>query len=248
MPSSGLTSPVTLAGSVIQQNAENLSFVTLAQLTSPGTPTIPYSSPGITNMKTGNVIYGAVEVALQCAAMSQIYSHYGIPFTATVGLTDSKTHDEQAAYERALSVMLTALAGPSMFLCSGALNALTETSFEQLLIDDEILGMVSRAVSGIRVDDETMGLDTIAEVGPTGHFLGQKHTIDFLMKEHYLPKLAHRDSRTEWEERGSKDIIKRARERAKEILRTHETKPLEDHVRKRVESIVDDAWKRHQKA
>lgn len=248
MPSTGLTSPITLAGSLVQQNAENLSFVTLAQLISPGTSTIPYSSPGIANMKKGNVVYGAVEVAIQCAAMSQIYLHYGIPYTATVGLTDSKTHDEQAAYERAVSVMLTALAGPSMFLCSGALNSLTETSFEQTVIDDEILGMVSRALSGMRVDDETMALDTIAKIGPTGHFLGQKHTRDFLMEEHYLPKLAHRDSRAEWEERGSKDIIKRARERAMEILRTHQPNPLEDHVRKKVEAIVEGAKRRHQKA
>lgn len=246
MPNAGATSPVTLAGSVVQQNAECLSFVTLAQLINAGTPTIPYTSPGITNMRTGGVVYGAVEVAIQCAAMSQIYSHYGIPYAATVGLTDSKIHDEQAAYERSVSVMLTALARPSLFICAGALNSLIDASFEQTVIDDEILGVVSRAVSGMRVDEDTMAVDVIAKVGPGGHFLGQKHTNDFFLKEHYLPHLADRESRTKWEKEGSKDIVKRAKERAREILRTHHPKPLEDHVRKRVGEIIEEARKRYQ--
>jgi trimethylamine--corrinoid protein Co-methyltransferase len=197
-------------------------------------------------MRTGGVVYGAVEVAIQCAAMSQIYSHYGIPYAATVGLTDSKIHDEQAAYERSVSVMLTALARPSLFICAGALNSLIDASFEQTVIDDEILGMVSRAVSGMRVDEDTMAVDVIAKVGPGGHFLGQKHTNDFFLKEHYLPQLADRESRTKWEKEGSKDIVKRAKERAREILRTHHPKPLEDHVRKRVGEIIEEARKRYQ--
>jgi trimethylamine--corrinoid protein Co-methyltransferase len=248
MPNAGATSPITLAGSVVQQNAECLSFVTLAQLVAAGTPTIPYTSPGITNMRTGGVVYGAVEVAIQCAAMSQIYSHYGVPYAATVGLTDSKIHDEQAAYERSVSVTLTALARPTLFICAGALNSLIDTSFEQTVIDDEIFGMVSRALSGIRVDQETMAADIIAKVGPGRHFLGQKHTNDFFLKEHYLPKLAERESRNKWEKGGSKDIVERAKERAREILRTHHPEPLEVHVRKRVGAIIEEARKRYQVA
>jgi trimethylamine--corrinoid protein Co-methyltransferase len=245
MPSAGATSPVTLAGSVVQQNAESLSFVALAQLTHPGTPTIPYTSPGVTNMGTGGVVYGAVEVAIQCAVMSQIHSDYGIPYMATVGLTDSKTHDEQAAYERAVSVLMTALAGPSMISTqAGALNSLTDTSFEQTLIDEEILAMVSRAISGMRVDEETLAVDVIAKVGPGGHFLAQKHTNDLYLKEHYLPKLADRDSRNKWEEEGSRDIVKKAKERAKEILRTHKPAPLEADVRKKLNEIVEEATKK----
>jgi trimethylamine--corrinoid protein Co-methyltransferase len=247
MPNAGATSPITLAGSVVQQNAESLSFVTLAQLTNPGTPTIPYTSPGITNMRTGGVIYGAVEVAIQCAAMSQIYSHYQIPYIATVGLTDSKMHDEQTAYERSVSVLMTALAGPSMISTqAGALNSLTDTSFEQTLIDDEILGMVSRAMSGMRVDEETLAVDVIAKVGPGHHFLAQKHTNDMFLKEHYLPRLADRESRNKWEKDGSNDVVKRARERVKEILRTHQPTPLSDDVRKKLDFIVEEAKRKRQ--
>jgi len=242
MPNAGATSPITLAGSVVQQNAESLSFVTLAQLTHPGTPTIPYTSPGIANMRTGGVIYGAVEVAIQCAAMSQIYSHYQIPYIATVGLTDSKIHDEQTAYERSISVLMTALASPSMISTqAGALNSLTDTSFEQTLIDDEILGMVSRAMSGMRVDEETLAVDIIAKVGPGHHFLAEKHTNDMFLKEHYLPRLADRKSRNKWERDGSKDVTKRAVERAKEILRSHQPAPLPDEVRKKLDSIIEEA-------
>lgn len=247
MPGAGATSPITLAGSVVQQNAESLSFVTLSQLINPGTPTIPYTSPGITNMRTGGVIYGAVEVAIQCAAMSQIYLDYGIPYIATVGLTDSKIHDEQTAYERSVSVLMTALAGPSMISTqAGALNSLTDTSFEQTLIDDEILGMISRGMSGMRVDEETLAVEVIANVGPGHHFLAQKHTNDLFLKEHYLPRLADRESRNKWEKDGSKDIAKRAKERAKEILGTHQPTPLQDDVRKKLDSIIEEAKRKKQ--
>jgi trimethylamine--corrinoid protein Co-methyltransferase len=247
MPNAGATSPITLAGSVVQQNAESLSFIILAQLISPGTPTIPYTSPGITNMRTGGVVYGAIEVAMQCAAMAQIYSHYGIPYIATVGLTDSKIHDEQTAYERSISILLTALAGPSMISTqAGNLNFLTDASYEQTIVDDEILGMISRGISGMRVDEETLAVDVIAKVGPGGHYLGQKHTKDLFLREHYLPKLADRDSRNKWEKDGSKDIVRRAKERAKEILRSHRPTPLEDDVRKKLDTIIEEAKKRSQ--
>ena len=242
MPSAGATSPITLAGSVVQQNAESLSFVTLAQLINVGTPTIPYTSPGITNMRTGGVIYGAVEVAIQCAAMAQVYTRYGIPYIATVGLTDSKVLDEQAAYEKSISVLLTALAGPSMISTqAGALNSLVDASYEQTVIDDEILGMISRAMSGMRVDDETLAVEIIAKVGPGKHFLSQKHTHDLYLKEHYLPKLAERESRKKWERDGARDIVRKAKDRVREILRTHQPEPLETHVIKQMDEIVQRA-------
>ena len=245
MPNAGATSPVTLAGSVVQQNAENLSFITLAQSASPGTPAYGYSSPGITNMRTGSVVYGAVEVAIQSVAMSQIYSWYGIPYATTVGLTDSKIHDEQAAYERATAALLAALGGPSMISTQfGAVNSLIDASYEQTMIDDEIAGMISRALSGVQVNEETMAVDLIAKVGPGGHYLGQRHTKDLFLKEHYLPRLADRNSRDKWKKEGAKDIAKRARERAEEILRAHQPAPLEDDVRKELDDIIEEARRR----
>jgi trimethylamine--corrinoid protein Co-methyltransferase len=112
-------------------------------------------------------------------------------------------------------------------------------SCEKLIIDNEILGMVMRAVKGIEVDDETLAFDVIKEAGPGGHFVSSRHTRTHMRKEHYEPTLSNREFRETWEKQGSKDIFQRARERVEEIL----DKPgysLPAHVRNRILTEIPD--------
>jgi len=236
-PESGATSPVTLAGSLVQQNAEILSGVVLSQLINPGAPVLSCTLPSLMDMRSANIACGTVELGLMCAAMAQIYRQYRIPYVGTGGIADSKIPDEQAAYEKALSALIPAQAGSNLIhLASGMLESILATSYEQIVIDNEILGMVLRAARGIEVTPETLAIDTIKKVGPRGHFLAQKHTMKYLKEEHYITAFTDRNTRRAWNDRGRKDIIKRAKEMAQKILSSHKPEPLDrDVVKKLVE-------------
>lgn len=111
------------------------------------------------------------------------------------------------------------------------------TSYEQLVIDDEILGMVLRAARGIDVRPETLAVDVIKKVGPRRHFLAQRHTMKHLLEEHYIIRFTDRNTRRGWEKKGKKDAIARAREKVDGILASHKPEPLEKNVVKKLEEI-----------
>jgi len=144
---------------------------------------------------------------------------YKLPFYATGGMTDSKVLDAQSGYESALTGLLCALAGSNFIHdAAGLMEFAMTVCYEKLVIDNEILGMVMRAVEGIRVDDETLAFDLIKEVGPGGNFATAKHTRRFMRTEHYLPTLTDRDSRADWETKGSKATWQRAGEIARQLI------------------------------
>lgn len=176
--------------------------------------------------------------------MAQIYRHYGIPYVGTGGIADSKIPDEQAAYEKALTALIPAQAGTNLIhLASAMLESILATSYEQIVIDNEILGMVLRAARGIDVRPETLAIDVIRKVGPRKHFLAQKHTMTHLREEHYITEFTDRRTRRTWERKGKKGIIARARERADAILASHRPQPLEKDVMKKLEEIRKRAQK-----
>ena len=243
-PESGATSPVTLAGSLVQQNAEILSGIVLSQLINPGAPALACTLPSLMDMRTANIVCGAVELGLMSAAMAQIYRHYAIPYVGTGGIADSKIPDEQAAYEKALTALIPAQAGTNLIhLSSGMLESILATSYEQVVIDDEILGMVLRAARGIDVRLETLAVDVIRKVGPRRHFLAQRHTMNHLLEEHYITRFTDRNTRRGWEKKGKKDAIARAREKVDRILASHKPEPLEKNVVKKLEEIRRRAQK-----
>lgn len=243
-PESGATSPVTLAGSLVQQNAEILSGIVLSQLINQGAPVLACTLPSIMDMRCANIACGSVELGLMCGVMAQIYRRYEIPYVGTGGIADSKIPDEQAAYEKTLTALIAAQAGSNLIhLSSGMLESILTTSYEQLVIDNEVLGMVLRAAKGIEVSPETLAVDVIKRVGPKGHFLGQKHTIRRLREEHYITTFTDRNTRRAWEDKGRKDAIKRAKEKVEEILSSHKPEPLEKSVEKKLEEIRKRAQK-----
>ncbi|GAI51302.1 unnamed protein product, partial [marine sediment metagenome] len=151
---------------------------------------------------------------------------------------DSKTLDAQSGYESALTNLLCALAGANFIHDAAGLMEFALTACdEKYVIDNEMLGMVMRAVEGIEVNDDTLAFDLIKQVGPGGNFVTAKHTRRFMRSEHYQPSLSDRDSREEWEAKGRKTTWERAAERVKEIIANHNYN-LPAAVRRRVLSEI----------
>ncbi|MGD0804673.1 MAG: trimethylamine methyltransferase family protein [Candidatus Bathyarchaeia archaeon] len=239
---SGGTAPVTLAGTLVQQNAEVLSANLIAQLVNPGTPVIYGAVSSPMDMRNGSIILGVPEVALLGVAVTQIAQYYGMPLYSMAGITDSKVPDAQAAYEKALQQVLVGLAGGNLIHnAAGMLDKMITGSMEQMVIDDEVIGMVKRIMRGIEVNTDTLAVDVIGKVGPGGNFLGEKHTRTFYLKEHDLTKLSDRNTREAWEKAGSRDVIERAKEIVREKLRDHQVEPLDNDIATRIEEIVREA-------
>jgi len=239
-PLCGATSPVTLAGNIAVQTVDSLMGVMLAQSVNPGTPVIFGSVATSTDLRDYKYIAGSVEMGLLNAAGAQMAQYYKLPYYATGGMTDSKTLDAQSGYESAITNLLCALAGSNFIHdAAGLMEFAMTVCYEKYVIDNEILGMVMRAVEGIRVDEETLAYDLIREIGPGGNFVTARHTRQFMRKEHYQPTLSDRTYRETWEERGAKTTWQKAAETVRAILDKSKN-GLPDDIRNRVLSEIKD--------
>ncbi len=240
-PQAGATAPVTLAGLLAQQTADVLSGITLAQLVNPGTPVWYGTCGAIMDMKLGAIALGAVEAGLINAASAQLAAHYNIPCRGTGGATESKLLDIQAGYEKAITLLMAALGGINCIFYPGVLEHALTISLESLVIDNEICGMALRALRGIEVNADTLAVPVIEAVGPGGNFLGQRHTLNFLQQEQFMPSLSNRQTREDWLSRaGGKSGWERAKDEVRRILAEHEPPPLDASVEAELERIVGE--------
>jgi trimethylamine--corrinoid protein Co-methyltransferase len=242
-PLCGATSPVTLAGNLVIQTADSLMGVMLAQIVNPGTPVIFGSVATNTYLMDFKYLAGSVEMGLLNAAGAQMAQFYHLPFYATGGMTDSKVLDAQSGYESSISSLLCALAGANFIHdAAGMMEFALTACYEKFVIDNEILGMVMRAVSGIKVNDSTLAFNLIKEVGPGGNFVAARHTRNFMRREHYRPTLSDQNSREEWEAKGGRAIWQKAGERVKRLIAEPKYRlPAEvrEQILSEIEGIID---------
>lgn len=230
----GTSAPVSLAGLLTQTNAEILGGIVLSQLYNPGAPVFFGTVSQITDMRSGNSAIGSIETGLITAGIAQLARFYNIPSRGPGAVTDSKTFDLQNGFERLQTLMFAAQAGINYITCAGTYEATLLEALELLVIDDELAGIVLRALDGVTVNEDTIALDIIKKVtmstqkGTT--FLGEKHTLKHMRKELYFPKLIDRNRRATWRKRGSKDIMIKAREKVDEILKTQKGPGLSAEV------------------
>jgi trimethylamine--corrinoid protein Co-methyltransferase len=233
-PLCGATSPVTLAATVAVQTVDSLMGVILTQAVNPGTPAIFGSVATSTDLSDYKYIAGSVEMGLLNAAGAQMAQFYELPYYATGGMTDSKMLDAQAGYESAITNLLCALSGANFIHdAAGLMEFALTVCYEKYVIDNDILGMVMRAVEGIRVNDDTLAYDLIKDVGPGGNFVTAKHTRRHMRKEHYLPTVSDRNYRDKWESAGHKTSREKAAETVRKILKNHNVR-LPEEFRSRV--------------
>jgi trimethylamine--corrinoid protein Co-methyltransferase len=221
-PMAGSTSPVTLAGTLVQLNAEQLSGVVLTQLVRPGTPVLAGYIPGVADMRSGGYLGGAIEFGMMQAAAAQLAQFYKVPIYCSGGMTDAKLPDAQAGYEKMATLLLAAMGGANyIHHAIGMVTNMSVASLEQAVIDDEIWGMVKRVLCGIEITEDSVAVDVISRVGSGGHYLMDAHTMQFMRSEFFYPPVADRMNRAAWEEGGSRDTRARAVARVEQLLREH---------------------------
>ena len=227
-PIAGATSPATLAGTLAQMHAETLAGVAITQVLAPGARVLYGAVPATMDLRNMEFTLGSVEMTMMNAAAVQLAKLYNLPIFASGGVTEAKRPDIQAGIEEGFSNLTVAMAGADcIHLAAGMIDSANSISYEQYVIDNEILGMVHRILSGIKVTEETLGFDVINKVGPGGNFVIEDHTVEHMMDEFFYPELSVRCNFDIWEERGRPDMLSRANELVQEILEEHQEGLLE---------------------
>ena len=221
-PNIGATGPITLAGSLLLANVEQLAAVIISQLPYPGAPLI--WAPRFPAMDMASGITGMLtEGAMVSAAAAQMgVAYYDLVCDFHGPATNALTAGAESVFEECIAAFVTALAGRPAILCgAGALELGMTASFEDLVIADELFGMLNRIVKGIRIDDDTLGVDAIQAVGIGGHYRDHPHTPARLGDERLESSLLKPRTREQWLEQGSPKIVQSAKDRARTILKEH---------------------------
>lgn len=236
-PIAGATAPATLAGYLTQALAESLSGLVVAYLKKPGLPIAIGGLQSILDMTTMTMPYGCPEMALISAASTDIAKYLKLPMFSSGGCSDAKVPDEQAAAEAGVNLLMAILSGGNYVHDVGYLESGLIGSWEQLVMCDEIIGMVKRIARGITVDDETLAVDVIDAVGPGGNFLGEDHTRRHFRSEFWMPKLMDRWNWETWQANGAKTLGQRVKEKTLEIARTYNPEPIPEDVMVKLKAI-----------
>jgi trimethylamine---corrinoid protein Co-methyltransferase len=218
-PISGATAPATLAGTLCQMHAEALAGVAITQVCTPGAKVLYGAVPSTMDMRHMEYTMGSVEMAIMNGAAVQLAKLYDLPIYASGGVTEAKRPDIQSGCEKTFSNLMVAMNGADLIhLAAGMLDSGNSISYEQYVIDNEIIGMIKRILSGIRVNEGTLGFDVIEKVGPGGNYVMEDHTIEHMKEEFFYPDLSVRCNFDIWEERGRPSMLSRANDLVDEIL------------------------------
>jgi len=243
MPLIGATAPMTVAGATLLGNAQVIALATVLQLAAPGSPLCYSTEPMAMDVQSGlfEGLFPAADMVR--AAHVQMAKYYKIPIFVGGWGTCSKLPDVQAGYEKAFSAFIAYLSGADMTSGPGLLENWTVLSMEQLIIDHEMFTMMADMLKGFPVDDDSMPLDVIMEVGHEGHYMGKKHTLDHF-RQMWQPMVTDGQTYKTWKAAGAKGAVEHAREKAKEILKTHQPAPLAEDLKKELTGIVAEAEKK----
>ena len=234
---SGVSSPVTAAGSIAIDNAGMLVGLVLSQLKQEGAPfVVPGMQHSPLDMRTLVSSYCEPERGIAQA----LGRFYGLPRFAFGGVSESKVVDQQAGIEAALTLMTESLSGGNIIHDMGYLESGLTFSLAQLAICDEIVSWIEAFYTGIEVSDETLALDLIAQLRDEGNYLEAKHTLEHY-RDRWYPKLFERGSYDTWVNKGGKDLGQRASELVEQILAEHRPEPLPDRVTKQLRRVVQEA-------
>jgi trimethylamine--corrinoid protein Co-methyltransferase len=235
----GTTAPATLAGLLLQHNAEVISHVVMSQVANPGSPVFYGSVSTIADMKTGTPAIGSVETGLISAAAAQLAHYYRLPVRTVAGATEAKILDIQSGFERMQSMMLAAMGGANYITCVGTLESTNLGAHELAVIDNEIIGRIERSLRGIDVRADKLLLDDIQRIGPEGHYLTEDSTLEYFKEEHFIPTVTDRTPLDTWKSSGRKGISDHAAEEVDRILREHKPRDLDPRLAEELDAYVE---------
>lgn len=240
-PIAGGTAPVTGAGIITMGTAESWMGLTLAQAIHPGLPFFMGGVFSAMDMNTMILAYGAPELPLYMAGLTELAHYAGLPLWQTGGCTDSKTFDGQAMIEGSISVFMSALSSGDLCHDVGYTESAMTGSLFQLAAMDEAIGYSRRITRGIEVNDDTLAQSVIDAVGPNNHYLRQPHTRRYYKTEYFYPKLLDRQDFENWEASGSLTMKQRTVARVRDILATHKAAPLKPETEKVIRKVLEEA-------
>lgn len=239
----GASVPTTVGGALVQANAEALSGLVIHQLKAPGAPFVYGYGNSPLDMRTMQAVYGTPEAVLFQGGMVDLAHYYNLPSWGYAGCCNAKVCDEQAVAESTMFTLMGALQGCNIMHDVFYMEFGLTGSLELLVISNEVIGRTRRMLKGIDTDKESLGVEAIMRVGPGGNFLGDDHTAKHF-RANWMPDLSDFNTYENWSENGSKTMAERARDRIKQILETHQPKPVTDEVRGSIGAILKDARKK----
>ncbi len=215
----GITAPMSLFGSIVQQNTEVLAGTTLVQLINPGSPAVYCPASTVADMRTAICIYAPPEQFLiNSTCLQMAIDFYRVPTRIMAGMTDSKEVDIQAGYETMQNMLMGLSAGGHMIeQVFGVLDAIMTISYEKFIIDEEMMSRVIRICEGVDTSDREMSLEVMKEVGPGGSYLSHGDTFK-RFRNQWLPSVSCWSSYDKWESTGKESILVRANQKYKERL------------------------------
>jgi trimethylamine---corrinoid protein Co-methyltransferase len=234
----GAMTPVTLAGALAQQHAESLFMVALAEIVRPGSPMVYGGFTSNVDMRTGAPAFGTPEYVKAAIATGQLARRCGLPHRSS-NVTGSAVVDAQAAYESEMSIWGSVLGGASLiYQGAGWLEGGLTASFEKLILDAELLQQMAEVLTPIVVNDDELGLEAIAEVGPGGHFFGTAHTLARFETAFYQPMLSDWRNFETWQEDGERTATQRANRIWKQLLAEYVPPPLDPGAAEALDAFV----------
>jgi len=232
----GVNSPTTTAGCMATMNAGILLGIVLAQLVREGTPVaVPGWNGGPYNLKT---MVGNYVLADEQGVPTEMGKYYGLPVFGLGGCTDAKVLDYQCGMEATLSLMTALLHGANIVHDVGFMDSGLQGSLQLQVMANDTIGFLRAATRGVVVDEETLALDVVEELGPTGDYLTHAHTLRHF-KEPFYSTLADKATYAQWAERGATTMEERAAEQVVKILASHEPEPLPGDIRDGIREIVE---------
>jgi trimethylamine--corrinoid protein Co-methyltransferase len=234
----GAMSPITIAGALAQQHAEALAGIALCQIVRPGAPVIYGGFTSNVDMRTGAPAFGTPEYTQAAQISGQLARLIKVPFRSS-NVTTANEADAQAAYESQMALWGAVTGQAHLILhAAGWLGGGLTASFEKLIIDAEMLQMMSAYLEPLKVDQDTLALEAIAEVGPAGHYFGSRHTLARYETAFYAPLLSNWENFDNWNERGRQTALTRANEIWKKLLAEYEQPPLDPAVEEALKDYV----------
>lgn len=224
-PMAGATAPITIAGHVAQGLAECLCGLVIHQRKAEGAPFIMGMGPAVMDMVTTQSSYNAPEYYLAYLAVVEMSHDYDLPSWGYAGTSDAQVPDGQATFEAGLCTFLSAMSGANLNHDVGYLDFGRTGSLEMVIILDEFIAQIKRLRQGVSINEETLAIQVMQEVGVNSHFLSHLHTMKHFSTAQWRPKLTNRLGYDRWQKAGSSTLLERAGKRLKEILETHQAFP-----------------------
>ena len=234
----GAMAPVTIAGALVQQNAEALAGIAFTQIVNPGAPAVYGGFTSNVDMKSGAPAFGTPEYVLAAQISGQLARRYNMPFRSS-NVCAANSVDAQAGYESTMALW-GAVSGGSNFVMHGAgwMEGGLSASFEKMMVDADLLQMMATYMQGVEITEASLGLDAILDVGPGGHFFGTPHTMERYKSAFYSPMISDWRNFESWAEAGSPTALEKANTVYKQLLDEYVEPALEAPIAEELDAFV----------